>query len=336
MTELIRQMVEIYSPSGKEEKLADFLVKETEKLGFKAYKDEVGNFICEKGDGKTIMLVGHIDTVPGEIKVRVEGNRLYGRGSVDAKSCIATFINAASKAKTDKRIIVVGAVDEEKDSKGAKNLLKKYNPECIIIGEPSGWNCVTLGYKGIALVEFFMQKEMEHNARRVPSSKEEAVFFYHKLAEYCKKYNEGKSIFHTLDPAILEIKTNDEAFSESCRLKVSFRTPPNYSVEELKGFIDGIKNGAEITFRVHDTPVEQKKNNFLVRSFLKNIRKNNGQPKFKLKTGTSDMNILQEYKVPIVAYGPGDSTLDHTPNEHLELAEYEKAISVLTDVLEGL
>ena len=36
---------------------------------------------------------------------------------------------------------------------------------------------------------------------------------------------------------------------------------------------------------------------------------------------------------PIAAYGPGDSALDHTPDEHLLLAEYEKAIEVLTAAL---
>ena len=46
------------------------------------------------------------------------------------------------------------------------------------------------------------------------------------------------------------------------------------------------------------------------------------------------MNIVGPiWKCPIVAYGPGDSTLDHTPNEHLDLAEYERAINVLARVI---
>ena len=38
-------------------------------------------------------------------------------------------------------------------------------------------------------------------------------------------------------------------------------------------------------------------------------------------------------KTPFVAYGPGDSSLDHTPDEHIDLAEYGRAIDVLTRVL---
>jgi LysW-gamma-L-lysine carboxypeptidase len=58
---------------------------------------------------------------------------------------------------------------------------------------------------------------------------------------------------------------------------------------------------------------------------------------FKYKTGTSDMNIVApHWKVPMVAYGPGDSTLDHTPNEHVEIPEFLKAIEALRIALTRL
>jgi LysW-gamma-L-lysine carboxypeptidase len=79
------------------------------------------------------------------------------------------------------------------------------------------------------------------------------------------------------------------------------------------------------------------KNNPLVRSLLAAIRNNDGDPRFKKKTGTSDMNILAQYwDVPMISYGPGDSSLDHTGEEKIELSEYQKAIKVLTEAIEGL
>jgi LysW-gamma-L-lysine carboxypeptidase len=46
------------------------------------------------------------------------------------------------------------------------------------------------------------------------------------------------------------------------------------------------------------------------------------------------MNVVAPiWKCPVVAYGPGDSSLDHTPNEHLELDEYWKAVNVLEHTL---
>ncbi|NIU62369.1 MAG: M20/M25/M40 family metallo-hydrolase, partial [Pseudomonas stutzeri] len=62
-----------------------------------------------------------------------------------------------------------------------------------------------------------------------------------------------------------------------------------------------------------------------------------GKPRFKLKTGTSDMNVVgPAWGCPIVAYGPGDSALDHTPREHIEIEEYQRGIEVLARALEAL
>jgi [amino group carrier protein]-lysine/ornithine hydrolase len=66
------------------------------------------------------------------------------------------------------------------------------------------------------------------------------------------------------------------------------------------------------------------------------IRSEDGQPVFKRKTGTADMNLFQQWDVPMIAYGPGDSSLDHTPEEHLNLSEYTQAIDVLGDALANL
>jgi LysW-gamma-L-lysine carboxypeptidase len=73
-----------------------------------------------------------------------------------------------------------------------------------------------------------------------------------------------------------------------------------------------------------------------VRSFLAGLRSvdASAQLGFVLKSGTSDMNVVApEWKCPIVAYGPGDSALDHTPNEHLPLDEYWRAVNVVENML---
>jgi LysW-gamma-L-lysine carboxypeptidase len=95
--------------------------------------------------------------------------------------------------------------------------------------------------------------------------------------------------------------------------------------------------GAELCFHDDELAFRAPKNTRLVAAFLTAIREMGGQPRFSFKTGTSDMNIVGPvWKCPIVAYGPGDPTLDHTPNEHLDLAEYEKAIAVLVGALREL
>jgi acetylornithine deacetylase/succinyl-diaminopimelate desuccinylase-like protein len=106
-------------------------------------------------------------------------------------------------------------------------------------------------------------------------------------------------------------------------------------------FKDGDPYNGQATYNYSDGgkyvgEYKDNKQNSLVRSFLGAIRSKEGTPRFKRKTGTADMNILAKWRCPIVAYGPGDSALDHTVNEHLYLAEYEQSIKVLTNVLEKL
>jgi LysW-gamma-L-lysine carboxypeptidase len=83
-----------------------------------------------------------------------------------------------------------------------------------------------------------------------------------------------------------------------------------------------------------EEPFRGPKDTHLTRAFRTAIRAHGGVPQPTLKTGTSDMNVVAPlWGCPILAYGPGDSTLDHTPTERLEIAEYLRAIEILRDAL---
>src|SRR5262247_1303518 len=88
-------LVSQYSPSGQERGAVEWLVTRMKSLGYeKAFIDEARNAVGVMGHGpKQVVLLGHIDTVPGEITVRRDGipphEVLYGRGSVDAKGPLA-------------------------------------------------------------------------------------------------------------------------------------------------------------------------------------------------------------------------------------------------------
>ena len=97
----LEELISIPSPSGEEEAVAEYLVGQMTSRGFQAHRDEAGNVVGALGDPKAereIVLLGHMDTVPGLIPVRRRGNLLYGRGSVDAKGPLATFVLAAARA----------------------------------------------------------------------------------------------------------------------------------------------------------------------------------------------------------------------------------------------
>jgi LysW-gamma-L-lysine carboxypeptidase len=293
----------------------------------------VGNFIAVKGTGKEVLLVSHVDTVPGKIPMRIENNQLYGRGTVDAKGSLAAMLEAADACQHG-RIVVIGAVDEEGSSKGAKHLLNGFHPHCIIIGEPSGWNGITLGYKGRLIVRYQEEQSKEHTSTTTLNCYEQAILFYHSLIMYCNVFNTGKRLFDQVGMKLTSLEPYSTDFQDGITLHITFRLPVGFSVEALRTVIHSLKKHATVTFSEPEDAVKSEKKNALVYAFIGAIRAMNGEPKFKYKTGTSDMNILQKYHVPIVAYGPGDSTLDHTPNESIDLSEYQKTIEVLKLVLE--
>ena len=73
--DFLKWMVEQYSPSHHEHAFSRSLTEHLERRGWLAHTDEVGNTIASMGEGDTcIALLGHIDTVPGEVPVRIENS----------------------------------------------------------------------------------------------------------------------------------------------------------------------------------------------------------------------------------------------------------------------
>ena len=97
----LEELLSIPSPSGEEDAVAAYLVEQMAPWASEAHRDEAGNAVGTIGNPaaeREIVLLGHMDTVPGLIPVRKEGGRLYGRGAVDAKGPLAAFVLAAARA----------------------------------------------------------------------------------------------------------------------------------------------------------------------------------------------------------------------------------------------
>ncbi len=333
-------MVAIPSVSGQEEELAGYLVREMAARGFRARVDEAGNAIGELGEGpQEILLLGHMDTVPGGLPVQIADGALWGRGAVDAKGPLAAFIAAATRVgpRPGKRIVVAGAVEEESTtSKGARHLLTTRRPDAAIIGEPSGWERITLGYKGRLLVEYRLEQPMGHTAGPRAGVCEQAVEFWQDVCRYAADRNLlHDRRFETLDPSLRAIRSGGDGLCEWVEAVVALRIPPGLEPADVQRQVESWHlPGARLRFRGAEVPFRAPKNTPIVAALLVGIRNAGGQPAFSVKTGTSDMNAVgPTWGCPIAAYGPGDSTLDHTPEERLELGEYRKAIDVLATAL---
>lgn len=344
----LEQLIRVPSPSGGEDALAGFLVAQMQAMGFEAQRDDVGNVIGRVGNPDArhrVVLMGHMDTVPGLVPVRRQGNRLYGRGAVDAKGPLAAFILAAARVAPDldqAQAVVVGAVvEEEAQGKGAHHLARTLEPPyCAIIGEPSGWQGITLGYKGMLNIDYRLQQPGGHSAGSIVGPAETAVTFWNEVMTYAEAINGGRSgHFDTLDPALRDFRTHSDGLDDTAEMNIVMRLPPGIDVTGLIRRLEGWSNGtgARLSIKGCDPPFRSEKNIPPVRALLRAIRERGGRPRFKLKTGTSDMNVVgPAWQCPIVAYGPGDSSLDHTPDEHIEIEEYGRGIDVVERALRTL
>lgn len=343
-------LVEQYSPSGQEKPAVDWLVARMAALGFtRAFRDEAGNAVGVMGDGpKQVVLLGHIDTVPGEISVRVENGGaqhavplLYGRGSVDAKGPLACFTDAVAETGAIEgwQFVVVGAVEEERDSDGARFAVNAYHPQFAIIGEPNRWDRVALGYKGSAWAQVTVRRGMAHTAGGQESACEAAVAVWQNIQAWSGTFNEGRTrAFERVLPTLRALESGGDGFEEWARLRIGVRLPVDLGPEGWYEKLAELAGDAQMERLGFPLPAHAcEKNTSLVRAFLGGIRAAGGSPNFVYKTGTADLNIVAPaWGCPALVYGPGDSALDHTPDEHISLEEYGKAVTVLKTALKAL
>jgi LysW-gamma-L-lysine carboxypeptidase len=350
-------LVSHYSPSGQERSAVEWLVARMRNLGFSgALIDEAGNAVGVMGRGpKQVVLLGHIDTVPGEIEVRRDGippiyrgqeskpsdGVLYGRGAVDAKAPLACFVDAVAQVgvKEGWQFVVIGAVEEERDSEGARFVANQYKPDFAIIGEPSQWDRVALGYKGSAWANVTIKREQAHTASGEATAAEAAVDLWQAIKGYVDSFNTGKpKAFDKLLPRLRGLEAGSGDFQQWACLNIGVRLPVDVSPDVWYAKLREIAEDASVEpvgFAIPAWVCE--KNTPLIRGFLNGIRSHGGEPRFVYKTGTADLNIVAPaWGCPAVVYGPGDSSLDHTPEEHIALADYAKAVDVLSNVLSGL
>ncbi len=351
----LEKALRLYTPSLSEKPMTDFLAGKCDDLGFDNIQiDEVGNLIAKKGTGSPkIMLCGHMDVVPGKVKVRKEGDSLYGRGASDAKApLIAMLFAAAAIQNNNGTIIFVAAVDEEGSATGIKNLVKKdMGVDYAIFGEPSGVKQVTIAYKGRLAINLKVTVEDSSHASAPWLSKnaiQESMIFAKELKEGLEVGQDGKTKGMLLTATITEMKggISHNVTPKECETTFDIRIPVDMNCksteQKIATLIKGIaeKRKVEAFYSILDEtePFEASHNSPLVRAFtLGIIEVEHSRPTLIRKTGTGDMNVLgNQWKIPVVTYGPGDPHEAHTINEKVSIDEFLRGIEILKKTLQHL
>ena len=351
----LEKALKFYTPSLREKNLADFLADKCDDLGFRdIHTDDVGNIIATKGSGSPkILLCGHMDTVPGRIRVRKEGDYLFGRGSSDAKGpLLAMLFAAASAQEKTGTVIFVGAVDEEGNATGIKSLTKdKPDVDYAIFGEPSGTNQITIGYKGRIAINLKINVEDSAHASAPWLAKNaihESSLFVNEIKNVLESGQENKKKGMMLTATLTEIKggLSHNVTPRECDSTLDIRIPVGISCKSVEEKISKAvqeiskKQQVEAFYSIIDEtePFEAEHNSPLVRALtlgILDIEKN--RPTLIRKTGTGDMNVIgNSLSIPVVTYGPGDPHAAHTINEKISIDEYLRGIEVLKRTIQHL
>jgi len=357
--QLLTNLLGIYSPSGKEETISNFLAEEMVKLGFQVGKDGIGNVIGVVGEGEpVILLCGHMDTVAGHLPLRVEEGKIYARGAVDAKGPLAAMVMAAAAVGKDPnfkgKILVASVVEEEATSRGVKHLITQgIEADYAIFGEPSGVENITIGYKGQVQLKVFVKTETGHSSTPwlYDNALEKAYALWLQIKNAYSyspldKQENSESPFNAVTACLTKL-TGGKATSVipfESEMTIDIRVPPQFTtaqvIERTQKIIAEYQDSnpkVSVKAVVHDTvePFEVNKSSILVHALSAAVRKVLNKPATLLrKTGTGDMNILgRAMNLLIVTYGPGDSHLDHTIDEHIVISEYLDSIQVYKETL---
>ncbi len=344
--DLLEAIVRIPSPSGDEGALSRFLTETLPRWGFACDIDEVGNLIASIGEGDDEgILLGHIDTVPGDLPVRRVGGMLHGRGAVDAKGAFVTFLAAASRAVRGidgARLTVIGCVEEEvASSRGAHAAKLRSPPRFCIVGEPSGWDAVTLGYKGFMQLALRVDVARAHGAHPVESAMEIAAEAWRRLQLDAEGFNVGRN--KLFDALLVRLASGrggpDDHGMDRAAFDIQWRLPLDLRPNTLEARVRELL--ADLAVRLEFSGAVRAwrgtRSTGLHRHLLAAIRAQGGAARCLLKTGTADLNIVApHWGCPSLAYGPGDAKLDHAPDERIVLDEVLRSVRILTASLPGI
>ncbi len=137
----------------------------------------------------------------------------------------------------------------------------------------------------------------------------------------------------TATPTAVEGGLAEDGLAVEATLSAGFRLPPGTDPEAAAATVEGVTDAGEIEWTQSIPPWLGTPRCGLARAFRAAIREAGGEPRHVRKTGTCDANLFAAaWDCPVVTHGPGDSSLDHAPDERLPLPAFDRSLSVLTAV----
>lgn len=258
----------------------------------------------------------------------IEGNRLYGRGSGDAKASVAAMLYAAkdlvdSGGMDAGRLLILFGLGEETENTTMEAALEGEEIDAAVIGEPTGLD-FAIAQRGLMMVELLSQGDQRHAA--YASSNGDFVNAVTRLAgDLLKLETLFDSRTHPLlgharaTATMLEAGVSRSVTPPVARAVLDVRSTPDWTHEELAEELRHTLSSDVIVISRRMVPCETPANSRLLEtaSRLRPEAKHYGSPT------CSDWVFFRERDA--FKCGPGQSRRSHTADEYVDVPEVTAA-----------
>ncbi len=321
------------------------------------------------GDGPSLMLCGHMDTVPaGEMAdaftPRIdEDGFLWGRGACDMKGAVAAMActlveveraHEGRPASLAGDLLFVGTVDEETGGLGVKGLIDDgIRTDYAVVGEPTGLR-VTLAHKGACFVRITLLGRGAHGSR--PETGVSAISYAAKIVRSVEEGLRSQLARRThplLGSPTISVGrvcggTQPNIVAERCEIEIDRRTVPGDEdplgeiesiVEEICAGVDGLRTDVvelPMTSVVPHTPLETSEASPIAEAALAAsalVTGSNGPLTPVGVTYWTDGGHLAANGIETIILGPGDIADAHGPRERVRIEELETAVRIYGEVV---
>ncbi len=312
---LLKELVEIRSESGREDKIVSYLVErlyDFEPCVFEKYN--VKNILINQNSD--IWVITHIDTVPVKREFEFDGKYVYGTGCCDAKASVTAIILALEEIDVPNFGVALLS-DEEEGGLGSKAVVEEFESRKAIVMEPTGLKIANRHYGCLEIdVEVFGESAHGAYPEKGVNAIEKALDLILRLKDLGYNFLIQK----------IEGGSYEYAVPNKCSLRVDFPVPPEESVEDLEVKVGRLLKGTNYT-------VVEKSNGFVsgeVSVLLEKAIERAGLPieYTEMKSWTDAIN-LKEGGWDVVVFGPGELHLSHTEKERIRIEEILRAKDVL-------
>jgi len=324
--------------------LNEFLVSEGVESRLRAVEKNRPNVIAivkGQGDGKSLMMNGHTDTIPAyEMDIapfapKVERGRLYGRGSLDMKGGLGSMAMALvtierARIKLGGDLVLAAVVGEELQSEGTEDIvLRGPKADFAIVGEPTGLE-IQPSHRGLEWLNVHFYGKAAHGgqAERGVNAISMAAKFIRAVEDDLVPKLQGRKSRHTLPPTlnigVIQGGQQPSSVPDHCVIRIDRRWIPEEKLQQVFGemyaILDKLKK-EEPSFKAElkrdpsnmktmtHVPNVVPSGSPIVRSLERAVRSVVGKPaKITSFWGWTDAALLTHFgKAPAVVFGPGGS-----------------------------